>query len=252
MKRDRAHRMLDEQMTAIILAGGKGTRLRSVVSDRPKPMAPVAGRPFIEWLLRGLYAQGLQHVTLATGHMAELVHSYFGDKTPWGLQLHYAQEQTPLGTGGAARHALQGSSARRVLVVNGDSLCLFDIGQLVQVHERTGARATLWLVPMDDCRRYGTVEIAKDGRVIEFREKSPTAQDGLISAGVYLLDREVVETIPPDHAVSLEREIFPALIGQGLYATVGSGPFLDIGTPESYALAESFIARYTSLWPAVL
>lgn len=244
--------LVDEGMSAIVLVGGQGSRLRGVVSDRPKPMADVAGRPFLEWLLMALEAQGVRDVTLATGYMAEMVRAHFGDGRPWGLHLHYVHEDKPLGTGGAARHAVQTNGPDRILVLNGDSLCMFDVGRLLNVHERYAARATLWLVPMADCRRYGTVDVAEDGYVIGFHEKSPATRAGLISAGVYLLDREVLEEIPRDHPTSLEEHVFPALIGRGLYATVGGGPFLDIGTPESYASAGTFIAGLTSSWRAAL
>jgi NDP-sugar pyrophosphorylase family protein len=215
-------------------------------------MAPVAGRPFVEWLLLALRAQGLRHVILATGYMGEMVEAHFEGGSRWGLDLRYAHERTSLGTGGAARHAIQQAVTGRILVLNGDSFCPFDVDRLADVHRRATARATLWLVPMDDCRRYGTVEIAADGRVVSFHEKSPTLKAGLINAGIYLFEREALDAIPSGRAVSLESEVFPSLIGRGLSATIGQGPFLDIGTPESYAAAESFIAANESLWDAVL
>ncbi len=232
---------------AIVLAGGKGTRLQSVVSDRPKPMAEVAGRPFVEWLLLALRAQGLQRVVLATGYKGEMVASYFGDGARLGLELVYAQEEVPLGTGGAVRHALPLTTTARVLALNGDSFCPFDVGRLAAAHEARGAAATLWLVRMDDCRRYGAVETAADGRVLSFREKNPDLGAGLINAGVYLFERATLDAIPAAQPVSLESDIFPDLIGHGLYAAAGDGPFLDIGTPESYGSAEAFFADNASL-----
>jgi NDP-sugar pyrophosphorylase family protein len=117
------------------------------------------------------------------------------------------------------------------------------VDRLCATHVAAGAQATLWLIHMDDCRRYGSVEIAADGRVLAFREKEASAREGLVSAGVYLFEQEFLEALPADRAVSLETEVFPALIGRGLYGVVAQGPFLDIGTPESYAMAESFFAR---------
>ncbi len=224
----------------IILVGGRGTRLQSVVSDRPKPLAEVAGRPFVEWLLLALRAQGVRRAVLATGYKGEMVEAYFADGARLDMNLTYAHETVPLGTGGAARHALEQTSTERVLVLNGDSFCPFDVARLLEAHARTAAVATLWLVHMDDCGRYGAVDVADDGRVRSFQEKSPNLGAGLINAGVYLFERSALEAIPTGRAVSLERETFPALIGQSLYATVGEGPFLDIGTPESYASAEQF------------
>ncbi len=232
---------------AIVLAGGTGTRLRSVVRDRPKPMAEVAGRPFVEWLLLALRAQGLRRVVLATGYKGEMVASYFGDGARLGLELAYAREEVPLGTGGAVRNALPLTTTARVLALNGDSFCPFDVGRLAAAHEARGAAATLWLVGMDDCRRYGAVERAGDGRVLSFREKSPDLGAGLINAGVYLFARAALDAIPAGAPVSLESDVFPALIGRGLYAAVGDGPFLDIGTPESYGSAEAFFADAASL-----
>jgi len=239
-------------LDAIILAGGRGTRLRSVVSDRPKPLAEVAGRPFVEWLLLALRTQGVQRAVLATGYKGEMVEAHFGDGARLGMEMAYAHEAVPLGTGGAARHALYRVATSFVLVLNGDSFCPFDVARLVAAHQQANAAATLLLVPMDDCRRYGTVAAVEDGRVLSFREKNADLGAGLINAGVYLFDRRTLESIPADRAVSLENDTFPALIGHGLYATVGEGPFLDIGTPESYASAERFFDDHRALWSDVL
>jgi NDP-sugar pyrophosphorylase family protein len=174
-----------------------------------------------------------------------MVEAHFGDGARWGLRLTYAQEERPLGTGGATRHALRHVRSPRVLVLNGDSWCPLEVDRLRATHAAAGARATLWLIHMDDCRRYGSVEIAPDGRVLAFREKAASAREGLVSAGVYLFERDLLEALPADRAVSLETEVFPSLIGRGLYGVVAQGPFLDIGTPESYAMAESFFAGVT-------
>lgn len=232
-------------MDAVLLVGGKGTRLQAVVKDRPKPMAEVRGRPFVEWLLLALRTQGVRRVILATGHMAEVVEAHFAASRPLDLELLFSHEAAPLGTGGALRHSLEKISTDRVLVLNGDSFCPFDLAHLEEVHRRAEALATLWLVPVEDCGRYGAVEIEADGRVAAFREKSVQRTAGLISAGIYLLERRLLHTIPSGQPVSLETELFPSLINRGLHAAVGSGPFLDIGTPESYAGAEEFFALGT-------
>lgn len=239
-------------LDAIILAGGRGTRLQSVVSDRPKPLAEVAGRPFVEWLLLALRMQGVRRAVLATGYKGEMVEAHFGDGARLGMEVAYAHEAVPLGTGGAARHALYRVATGLVLVLNGDSFCPFDIARLVAAHQQANAAATLLLVPMDDCRRYGAVAAAEDGRVLSFREKNADLGAGLINAGVYLFDRRTLDGIPAGRAVSLENDTFPALIGHGLYATGGEGPFLDIGTPESYASAERFFDDHRALWSDVL
>ena len=227
---------------AVILVGGKGCRLQSVVNDRPKPMAEVAGRPFVEWLLLALRAQGVQRAILCTGHMGEMVEAYFGDGRHLDMEIVYSRDPTPLGTAGALRHALGQICSECFLALNGDSYCRVDVERLLKAHRAHEARATLWLVRVDDCSRYGSVEIGRDGTVYAFREKSQERRSGLINTGVYLLERKLVKTIPEGRAVSIETEFFPSLIGHGLYAVVGDGPFLDIGTPEAYATAEQFLA----------
>ena len=226
---------------AIILVGGRGTRLQSVVSDRPKPMAEVAGRPFAEWMVLALRKQGVRRVVFATGHMADAFQNHFGDGCRWDVEVAYSHESEPLGTGGAVRLALDVAQSDRLLVLNGDSYCPLDLARLQQTHVKRGARASIWLVRVNDCRRFGTVQVDGDGAVSAFLEKQDVERAGLINAGIYLLDRDLVEAMPADRAVSIEREVFPDLIGRGLYAVAGEGPFIDIGTPESYTQADSFV-----------
>jgi phosphoheptose isomerase/UTP-glucose-1-phosphate uridylyltransferase len=224
-------------MKTIVLCGGEGTRLQPVVGDRPKPMAPIAGRPFLEWLLRGLRGRGIREVTLSTGHLASMIERYFGTGDWLDLKISYSCETQPLGTAGAVRLAVDGAPDDTVLVLNGDSYCPIDVGRLAAEHQRHGARTSLWLVPVADTSRYGWVELSGDGVVQAFREKSERPSPGLISAGVYLLEHEVIDMIPAQRFVSLETEVFPRLVGRGLHGIVGSGPFVDIGTPESYRTA---------------
>ena len=230
-------------MEAVILVGGKGSRLQSVVNDRPKPMAAVAGRPFVEWLLLSLRAQGVQRIIFSTGYMSEMVETHFGNGRKWDIDVSYSLDPFPLGTAGAVRHALKQVESNHFLVVNGDSYCRANISRLEERHLSQGARASLWTVPVDDCRRYGSVDLDKNGAVHAFLEKPFEKQPGLINAGVYLLEREVVESIPEGKTYSLETDFFPSLIGHGLYAVLGEGPFLDIGIPETYSLAEEFLSQ---------
>jgi NDP-sugar pyrophosphorylase family protein len=225
------------------LAGGKGTRLRRVVKDRPKPMAKVAGRPFLEWLLLSIRAQGVRRAIICTGHMSEIIEGYFGDGGQWDMEVVYSCDPVPLGTGGAVRFALNQVHSDRFLVMNGDSYCRIDIDCLVKKHVICSARATISLIEINDCRRYGYVTIDEKGNVQCFHEKPHERCSGLINAGIYLLEREAVLKIPDGEAVSIETDFFPLLIGHGLYAEVGKGPFLDIGTPESYASADKFFAE---------
>ena len=234
-----------EPLEAVILVGGRGVRLQGVVSDRPKPMAEVAGRPFAEWLLLALRAQGVRRVIFCTGYMSEVIEAHFRDGTQWDMEVLYSRDPIPLGTGGALRYALNQVHSNPFLVMNGDSYCRVDISRLEEAHTIHSSCATLWLVQVNNCRRYGSVVIGKDGVVQAFREKSPKKCAGLINAGIYLFEREAAEIIPEGRAVSLETEFFPRLIGHGLYAVVGEGPFLDIGTPEAYNRAQQLFALET-------
>jgi NDP-sugar pyrophosphorylase family protein len=227
----------------MILVGGKGTRLQTVVSDRPKPMAEVAGRPFLEWVLKLLKHQGVQKVVLCTGYLGGIIESHFGDGRSWGMDIEYSCDPYPLGTGGAVRHALDLVENDRFFVLNGDSFCPFDLRQIAEFHARTKALVTMGLVKVDDCRRYGSVRLGDAGTVQEFVEKSSAQGAGLINAGTYLIEYAAASRIPENQACSLETDFFPRLVGCGLYAIIGKYPFLDIGTPESFASARDFILR---------
>lgn len=236
-------RFVHVPLDAFILVGGKGTRLRQVVSDRPKPMAEVSGRPFVEWLLLALRNQGVRRVVFCTGHMAGMIEDHFHDGGQWDMEVVYSRDPNPLGTAGAIRHALGKLSSERVLVMNGDSYCKVDVQRLHQAHIDRQAFATMWLTRVEDRRRYGTVEIDEDDRVRSFREKSIEKLPGLVNAGVYVLERSVLEAIPDGVETSLESDVFPSLIGRGLYGVVGDGLFLDIGTPDSYAAAQQLLSE---------
>jgi histidinol-phosphate phosphatase family protein len=235
--------MRSQELEAVILVGGLGTRLRRVVCDRPKPMAEVAGKPFVEHLITTLKAQGIRRIVFSTGYLGDQVAAYFGTGDRWGVEIAYAQESEPLGTGGAIRLALGQLWGDRFLVLNGDSYCRFDASSLLTFHNQQGAHATLLLAPVSDCSRYGSVVLDSQGCVQAFREKQPDQRAGLVNAGVYLLERQTVKQIPAGRAVSIETEVFPQLVGKGLYALVGNGTLLDIGTPESYAQAGRFLAE---------
>lgn len=235
-------------LEVVILAGGKGTRLRGVVNDRPKPMADVWGRPFLEWMLLALRNQGIRRVVLATGYRGEMIEDYFGNGAQWGIEIRHSRESTALGTGGAIRLAACHVDSDRFVVLNGDSYCRINAEELVTSHRDNPGIATLWLVEQQDCRRYGTVLTDGDGMITAFVEKSSSVGPGLINAGVYLLDRKILNDIQSDTLVSLERDVFPQLVGKHLFGIAGSGPFLDIGIPEAYAQASSLIAAESLQW----
>ena len=265
-------------VTAAILAGGLGTRLRSVVADRPKVLAEIRGRPFLAYLLDQLAAAGVRTVVLCTGYLGEQVRAAFGDSYN-SLSLVYSQESSPLGTAGALRLALPLFKAETVLVMNGDSFCETDLRAFWAWHQARGANATLLLTKVPDTKRYGRVDVDDDGRVLRFDEKDDKREPGWINGGIYLLNRRLLLTIPSEskialrglcatcgcfprfwsgsddpgraktdlpipasEAVSLEREVFPAWIDRGLYGYRSEGRFLDIGTPKAYAAAERFLA----------
>jgi mannose-1-phosphate guanylyltransferase len=221
---------------ALVLAGGQGTRLRPLTYTTPKPVMPLAGRPFLTFMLDWLRGHGVTEAILSCGFMSEGVHSVLGD-VYGGMRLRYVIEDEPLGTAGPVRLALdEGVLDERLLVLNGDVLTDMDLTAELAQHVETGARCTLALIEVEDTASYGVVPTFPDGRVEAFLEKTdgdvPTNR---INAGAYILEREVVETlVPAGRAVSFEREVFPELVGNGLYGWAADGYWIDIGTPERY------------------
>lgn len=241
-------------MQALVLAGGEGTRLRPLTYTTPKPVIPLAGRPFLSFMLEWLRGHGVSETILSCGFLSDGVREVLGDVYE-GMRLRYVTEDEPLGTAGPVRLALDaGLLEERLLVLNGDVLTDLDLTDELDEHVRTGARATLALIGVDDVSSYGVVPTYADGSVREFLEKSDgSASTKRINAGAYVIDREVVETgIPPGRPVSFEREVFPALVGHGLYGYDASGYWIDIGTPERYleATHDLLSARLESSLPA--
>jgi mannose-1-phosphate guanylyltransferase len=223
-------------LQALILAGGEGTRLRPLTSTIPKPVVPLVNRPFISFMLEWLRSHGVDDAILSCGFMADGVRDVLGDGGAMGIRIRYLEEPTPLGTGGALKFAEE-LLDERFLMLNGDVLTDIDVSAQLAQHERTGARATLGLVGVEDPSAYGLVRLASDRSVDEFLEKpSPDQIDtNLINAGVYVLEREVLDGMAPAGTnVSIEREVFPALVGTGLFGYEASGYWLDIGTPTRY------------------
>jgi D-glycero-alpha-D-manno-heptose 1-phosphate guanylyltransferase len=229
-------------ITAVVLAGGLGTRLRAVVADRPKVLAKVRGRPFLAYLLDQLRAAGIRHAVICTGHLGEHIRDAFGDAYR-GVRLRYSQESAPLGTGGALRLAEPCLDSDPVLVLNGDSFCQSPLAAVAERHAFHRAAATIVLAKVEDTRRYGRVALGEDDVVTAFEEKGNTAGPGWINAGIYFLDKNLLHAIPAAEMVSLEKDVFPSWIGRRLFAYANEGPFIDIGTPESYAAAEVFFAQ---------
>jgi NDP-sugar pyrophosphorylase family protein len=229
-------------ITAMILAGGLGTRLRSVFSHKPKVLAEILGQPFLTYLLDQLSGAGLRNVILCTGYMGDRVQEVYGDTYKY-LHLLYSQEDEPLGTGGALRLALPLLNSDPVLVMNGDSYIHADLNSYVDWFFRKDRKASFLLTSVSDTGRYGMVKVGKDESLLAFEEKGMTRGAGWINAGVYLLKKSLVRLIPPGKAFSLERELFPSLVGKGLFGYQCKGSFIDIGTPESYAASEKFFGK---------
>jgi mannose-1-phosphate guanylyltransferase len=220
---------------ALVLAGGEGTRLRPLTLTTPKPVLPLAGRPFLTFMLDWLQRHGVEEAILSLGFLSDSVHAVLGDIQS-GMRLRYVVEDEPRGTAGPVRLAAdEGYLADRFLVLNGDVLTDMDLTAEIAQHERTGAAGTLALIEVDDVASYGVVPTNDAAEVLEFREKSPgPAPTNRINAGAYVLERSVVDLIPAGRAVSFEREVFPQMVGNGLYGWPADGYWIDIGTPERY------------------
>jgi len=225
-------------LPAVILVGGEGTRLRPLTARTPKPMLPLVDRPLLAYTFEHLRRHGVVRARMSCGYMPTQLHAYFADDAD-GLPLEYCVEDEPLGTGGAIGFAARDLDGP-FLALNGDSLRAADLGELIEFHRGRGAKATILLTPVPDPARYGLVRLHPDGKVATFLEKPrPEEIDtDLINAGVYVLEPEVLELIPPGRTISIEREVFPRLVEDGsLYGVALPGYWLDVGTPESYLQA---------------
>lgn len=223
---------------AIILAGGFGTRLQSVVSDVPKPMAPVAGRPFLTYLLDRLRKQGYTHMVLATGYLHEKVEEFFGHEYH-GVAIDYARELSPLGTGGAIVNALQYCHEETVTVLNGDTLFDIDHERLCRFAEEKATPLAIVLRQVPDAGRYGSVEIDKGGRITTFKEKNSEAGSGLINGGIYRIQRSLLDGFSLGEKFSFEQELMQQRYrDEHYYAYADGAYFIDIGIPEDYSRAQ--------------
>ena len=226
-------------VTAIILAGGLGKRLRTVVSDRSKVLAEVDGKPFLYHLLDQLAGTGIGQVIISTGYLARSIEQVLGPSCR-GLKLKYSREDTSLGTAGALKQAREIIDSPRCLVMNGDSFVEFDPISMLLFHIDMGAEITILVKKVDDTKRYGAIEMNAKHEIIRFKEKESARGLDLMNAGVYFMETSALEIIPDKTPCSLEYDFFPTMSGKGLYGCKTEGRFIDIGTPESYAQAEKF------------
>lgn len=230
-------------MTAVLLVGGLGKRLRPVVDSKPKPLAQVGFQPFLELLLLQLQNQGFHRLVMCTGHLADQIETHFGDGEAFGLEIMYSREPEPLGTAGALKFAQQHlREVPRFLVMNGDSFLELEFSELIRFHIEMGGLVSMAVRGVEDARRYGRVQTDSDGRVTGFREKSGEDGPGLVNAGVYVFQQAVFEHIRAWPS-SLETDILPRLLDEGVYALEQGGMFIDIGTPEDYARAQAISTR---------
>jgi mannose-1-phosphate guanylyltransferase len=227
-------------MQAIVLVGGEGTRLRPLTSDVPKPALTLVDRPFLAYMVEWLAAHGVTEIVFACGFLPDVLREALGDGEHAGVKLRYVVEPDRRGTAGAIRFAadaLGEELENRFLALNGDVLTDLDLSALMRAHAERGARATIALYPVEDSAAYGLVEVDAEGRVLAFTEKTGEPVPGEINAGAYLIERSVLDLIAPGAEVSIEREVFPRLIGDGLGALRLDGYWMDIGTPERYLQA---------------
>lgn len=246
----------DVQMPVLILAGGLGTRLRPLIKDKPKPMADVGSKPFLEYQVSFLKRYGFNHFIFCVGYLYQQIRDYFGDGSPWDVRIDYSIEEEPLGTGGALKHA-EAYVDDTFLALNGDSFLDADLEQLVRSHERSGLDqkrlGTIALTQVEEADRYGTVRIGPKNEVLEFVEKNAEDPQGenpseqYINAGIYVLEPEILRMIPRSRKVSIERDVFPSLLtgGGGLYGCFLDGFFVDIGTPAGYRELRDYLMERT-------
>ena len=232
-----------ESTPALLLVGGLGTRLRPVLSSTPKPMAPIGDVPFLELLVLQLRSQGIRRMVMCTGFHAEQIEAQFGDGCRWNVAIEHSKETQPLGTAGAIKNAARFlAHASDFLVLNGDSFLEIDFRKLISFHRKHGGWASIAVRRVPDAARYGTVHVNEEGRIVRFSEKLGLPEPGLINGGVYVFNREVLETIPEGPA-SLEKDVLPGLLQRGAFALEQDGLFIDIGTPEDYARAQALHER---------
>jgi mannose-1-phosphate guanylyltransferase len=228
-------------MQAIVLVGGEGTRLRPLTTHVPKPAVTLVDRPFLAYAIEWLAGHGVTEVVLACGFLPDVLREALaGEEERAGVEITYVAEPEPLGTAGAIRFAaaaLGDRLADRFLALNGDVLADLDLSALLRVHEERDARASIGLHPVEDSSAYGLVSCDEEGWVLEFLEKTGETVPGEINAGAYVLERSVLDLVPAGRAVSIEREVFPRLVGDGLCGLLLEGYWMDIGTPERYLQA---------------
>lgn len=246
--------MATHQVDAVVLVGGKGTRLRPLTLSAPKPMLPTAGLPFLTHLLSRIAAAGIEHVILGTSYKPAVFEAEFGDGSAMGLQIEYVTEEHPLGTGGGIANVAGKLRNDTAMVFNGDVLSGADLAQLLDFHRSNRADVTLQLVRVGDPRAFGCVPTDEEDRVVAFLEKTEDPPTDQINAGCYVFERNVIDRIPQGREVSVEREVFPALLADGdckIYGYVDASYWRDMGTPEDFVRGSADLVRGIAPSPAL-
>ncbi|WP_052619307.1 sugar phosphate nucleotidyltransferase [Mycobacterium tuberculosis] len=246
--------MATHQVDAVVLVGGKGTRLRPLTLSAPKPMLPTAGLPFLTHLLSRIAAAGIEHVILGTSYKPAVFEAEFGDGSALGLQIEYVTEEHPLGTGGGIANVAGKLRNDTAVVFNGDVLSGADLAQLLDFHRSNRADVTLQLVRVGDPRAFGCVPTDEEDRVVAFLEKTEDPPTDQINAGCYVFERNVIDRIPQGREVSVEREVFPALLADGdckIYGYVDASYWRDMGTPEDFVRGSADLVRGIAPSPAL-
>lgn len=246
--------MATHQVDAVVLVGGKGTRLRPLTLSAPKPMLPTAGLPFLTHLLSRIAAVGIEHVILGTSYKPAVFEAEFGDGSALGLQIEYVTEEHPLGTGGGIANVAGKLRNDTAMVFNGDVLSGADLAQLLDFHRSNRADVTLQLVRVGDPRAFGCVPTDEEDRVVAFLEKTEDPPTDQINAGCYVFERNVIDRIPQGREVSVEREVFPALLADGdckIYGYVDASYWRDMGTPEDFVRGSADLVRGIAPSPAL-
>ncbi len=236
-------------VSGVILAGGLGTRLRSVIPDHPKVLAPIHGRPFITILLDQLRAVGINRIILCTGYKARIVRDRIGEKYK-NVNILYSEESQPLGTGGAIKLAQEKISSEIFVVMNGDSYVNAKLSRFFNWFESSRHTAAIFLTKVDNIKRYGHVVTSKNGKIKKFIEKESSSGPGWINAGVYLLNKKLFKLMPETESFSLEKDFFPSLIGRDLFGYLHETEFIDIGIPKSFFQAEKFFSSLSFVFKA--
>lgn len=229
-------------MDVIILAGGRGTRLKDVISDIPKPLAPINGKPFLDILLSQLNKFAcIKKVILAVGYKAEMIMDRYKNCYRYNFKIVFSEEQAPLGTGGAIKKALALTDTEEAIILNGDSYAEIDIDDLLRFHKANRAFVTIVLKEVSDTQRYGSIKIDKQKRILIFEEKKNTDTHGFINAGIYVIKKHLLDGIENGKELSFEKQILPELIHKGAYGYVSCCKFIDIGLPETYKKAGEYL-----------